>query len=187
MLSNILSRSNHERPIHTLASHASHLLSVLHVHRDCSCSPLLALTKKNRNPRRSNFVMNQWKTIIKCYLWWSQISSCVERHRLHKRNPAQAHFYDENKCHKHWPCGLIFVMNSIAMSHIDDMEDDVDDDDDMSANISNDVDGNWPMTWLLTWQQYGKWWWRGCWCGGWSQHHNSFVGRPIQSGPLSWA
>ena len=40
---------------------------------------------------------------------------------------------------------IIFVTNSIAMSHIDDMEDDV------AADMAMTCKFTWSMTWLLTW------------------------------------
>jgi hypothetical protein len=40
--------------------------------------------KKSVNPWWLNFIIDHWKTFIKQYPGWSQISPCMERHRLHR-------------------------------------------------------------------------------------------------------
>ena len=81
--------------------------------------------KKSVDPWRCNFVMDHQKNVIKQYLWRSQNSSCIERHRLYlvmfsaklsqitkavmiynRHKIVQAHpsqprpiIYDENKHH----------------------------------------------------------------------------------------
>ena len=81
--------------------------------------------KKSCDPWRLIFITDHWKIIIKPYLWWSQISSCIEHYKLHLMmflikiitdysihdvlgthkialgpfNPASPIIYDENKHH----------------------------------------------------------------------------------------
>ena len=51
---------------------------------------------------------------------------------------------------------IIFVTDSIAMSHIDDMEDDMAVDLAMTWIAMMMCKLTWSMTWLLTWQLRGK-------------------------------